>query len=246
MSLTVWQDPRIKQLKRLGCDKCQPSFLLPGSEAAEWFVYNHLGHLDSRPPGWAGRCVNPPHAPKDKLRWESTHIEQKGFLFLKEQKIRQDAYLRGTWQTESAILFVWTRLGIDRGKEWLLKILGFLVQNDSLSAHTHREIYNTFCLFGGCKLSLFLRFSVTVFNLPRGSFLQWCVKSPKERRWFIKQGGVKKRTGSIWLDNWGAEQPGSWVLSSKPSKPTLKGWLCPSLVLWLWANYFIIYKSPHL
>lgn len=79
------------------------------------------------------------------------------------------------------------------------------MQSDSCSANTCREIYNTFCLFGGYKIPLFLRFRVIVFNLLRGSFLQSGVMQPSKGKktvhksgWCQNEDGVILPTGERW------------------------------------------------
>lgn len=140
-----------------------------------------------------------------------------------------------------------------RQRERMAAEKSWWMQSDSCSANTCREIYNTFCLFGGYKIPLFLRFRVIVFNLLRGSFLQSGVMQPsKGKRLFISQDGVKMRMGSFYRlvkDGLWSELAGQLggrraqtlrVLSLRSSKPALEGWLCPSLVLWPRASYLMI------
>lgn len=168
--------------------------------------------------------------------------------------IRQDTYLKikGSWQTGSTSLFVWTCLSIDRGKEWLPKSLGgckvtpvplipagrFITPSVYLVAIKSLCFWDLESLFSICWEVLF-------------SSQVWC-SLPREKRLFISQDGVKMKMGSFYRlvkDGLWSELAGQLggrraqtlrVLSLRSSKPRLEGWLCPSLVLWPRASYLMI------
>lgn len=88
MSLTFWQDLWIKLLKDSDVTNTYLVFLLLPLEAAEWFVFNHLGHLGGQPLRWAeGSCQSSTIYLSLSHAGRNLTMSKKHFFFLRWGKI---------------------------------------------------------------------------------------------------------------------------------------------------------------